>query len=736
MSGEPQIAAGIEQTLTGMPAGTANVHEHLVRHLDLHTASLMRLRQEFRRCSEELSATIASAFNGCRALGEFEAPSIDAEMLRRSFEREGEPHDRFDAEVFARFSGPAEGTYLQYDRSTGKQLAAAKVYSYWGKTTRDCGRYVQKITGSRTTYVDPDKVTDLRQANADITVNVFQPETGIVSIAFTPEAAIREVPAIGYQIGSDQLIWINQEMRLHSEPLEENVYLISLEWTDVLGRKRCFLIVAIRFEIDFRESRARPRSIIWKLRYEKRDLTVLGPGGPCSRFQEGNRPSLAAPPLAPASVSSLPDLNAGTYPFAAVQNLLDQAAYFNMFSSPEARSCTKTLISGSGPSEIIGFKMREQLRRFQIVMSSDRSRFKVMDLTGEPVGTLSSRWMLAPEDFHELPGREPPPTRLDASRAQRFVMLDGHGQLGSHEDGFYGFGTGSTFPVMINGSPELLVAAVGSITAGLGKLNGCEGTYTYCGSLSPESGFTGNVLLRVPDPEGRLRTDSTLSDIEECLCREPGVWYLLLRGQKADRSWKTTYTFGPDGQPNGFGLEQELRVVDLECTSHGHRGLRGSQRVGEVIGRMTSHVFLNLLNPGAPGTVSAPIVFQSRNNFILTNNAGRVLGSFVAEGGEGRSFHTGLASSPRLSALRFGAFQKVTAGTGIFSGLEGLLTDNSIASLSPHVTSTLYVVRFCDPTSKCQMAVSGRSSNAYSVNLWNEEGQRLKGFAFKCPERE
>jgi hypothetical protein len=728
MSREPQIEAGVERS--SMPAG--GVHEYLVHHLDQHMGTLMRLRREFRQCSEALSATIASAFNGCRTLGEFEAPSLDFEMLRSSFERWEALNDRFEADVFDRFSGPAEGTYFRYNLSTGKQLASTKVYSYWGKTAGDCGRFVQKITGSRTTYVDPETVTDLSQATGDITVNVFRPDVGIVSIAFTPDTAIREVPAIGYQVGSDQLIWINQEMRRHLEPLEENVYLVSLEWSDVLERKPCFLIVAIRFEINFQESRARPRNTIWKLRYEKRDLTALGT---CPRFQEGNRPHSAGPRLAGASVS-LPDLNAGAYPFTTAQNLLDQTAYFNMFSSPEARSCTKTLISGDSPAEIIGFNMREQLRRFQVAVSSDCSRFKVTDRVGEPVGSMSSRWMLAPEDFHELPGREPSPTRLDASRAQRFVMLDGHGQLGPREDGFYGFGTGSTFPVTINGSPQLLVAAVGSISAGLGKFDGCEGTYTYCGSLSPESGFTGNVLLRVPDPEGRFRTDSTLSDMEECLCREPGVWYLLFRGQKADRSWKTRYTFGADGQPNGFRLEQELRVLDLEFTSHGHRGLRTSQRMGEVIGRMTSHVFLNLINPGAAGTVSAPITFQSRNEFALTTSGGRVLGSFVAEGGEGRSFRTGFGNSSRLPTLRFGAFQKITAGTGIFSGLEGLLTDNSIASLSPHVTSTLYVVRFCDPTSKCQIAVSGRSSSSCSVRLRDEEGQRIEGFAVKCPERQ
>src|ERR1700716_570698 len=144
-----------------------------------------------------------------------------------------------------------------------------------------------------------------------------------------------------------------------------------------------------------------------------------------------------------------------------------------------------------------------------------------------------------------------------------------------------------------------------------------------CWCLSPESGFTGNLILRVVDPDARLSTDSAVPNIEQCLCGEPGGWYLLFRGQKKGSSQKTTYTFGADGQPNGFRLDQQLREISLEATSHGHRGLRAAQRIGPVIGSMTSQVFLNLLNPGAAGTVTAPISFSSRNEFRLTGNDGR-----------------------------------------------------------------------------------------------------------------
>ena len=51
----------------------------------------------------------------------------------------------------------------------------------------------------------------------------------------------------------------------------------------------------------------------------------------------------------PSPPSSLPDINAETYPFEVVQHLLDQAAYFNMFSIPEVER-SNTAIHRTGQS--------------------------------------------------------------------------------------------------------------------------------------------------------------------------------------------------------------------------------------------------------------------------------------------------------------------------------------------------------------------------------------------------
>ena len=112
---------------------------------------------------------------------------------------------------------------------------------------------------------------------------------------------------------------------------------------------------------------------------------------------------------------------------------------------------------------------------------------------------------------------------------------------------------------------------------------------------------------------------------------------------------------------------------------------------------MTSEIDFNLLNPGAPGTPLAPIPFAAVNRFTLVDASGRTVGTFVGDGGEGRTFTMEVDGAPGQKGLRFGGFGPLREGTGCFEGVRGLMTDNSVVGLAPHVTSTLYVLRIEDP---------------------------------------
>src|SRR5205085_7544399 len=141
-----------------------------------------------------------------------------------------------------------------------------------------------------------------------------------------------------------------------------------------------------------------------------------------------------------------PSAAAGAYSPEALQRLVDRAAYFNAFSLPDEKESVVAIRGGGNNGDIIGFRVREDLRRFAVSVQPPTADggLKASNAVGESYGKFNHRWVLAPDDFVASPGREPPPTALDPSRSQRFVMLDGVCTFGGGKDGFRGFGAGKT----------------------------------------------------------------------------------------------------------------------------------------------------------------------------------------------------------------------------------------------------------------------------------------------------
>lgn len=411
--------------------------------------------------------------------------------------------------------------------------------------------------------------------------------------------------------------------------------------------------------------------------------------------------------------ATLPDINAETYPFDMVMHLLDEAAYFTMFSIP-TRGQSRTILPSGSSHGPIGIDVREALHRFSItVQPPSRDGLNVNNTVGEKLAYFEHRWMFAPDGFAALPQREPPGTVFDPSRSQRFVMLDSVCKFENGEDGFHGFGTGRTFPVPADGQSQVLAGAVGNIMEGWGKFRGLVGTYTYCGSISPEVGFTGSFLCRVMDPEGVLRTQKSLPEIQRVESPEQDVAYVLFRGQKRDRSDKTLYIFGNTGSVDGLELHPQIRLFHLDCAIDGRGRLLSTASVGPVVGRMPAWIFFNVLNPGAPGSATAPIRFKDYDDYIFTDRYGATIGSFGfdggagrrlglidEDGGEGQAFTLKLAGAPGQQALRFGGFGPVVNGKEKFKDLRGLTCHNSVVGIAPHALSTSFIARINDPEHK------------------------------------
>jgi hypothetical protein len=387
---------------------------------------------------------------------------------------------------------------------------------------------------------------------------------------------------------------------------------------------------------------------------------------------------------------AVPDINAETYPFAVVQQLLDQAAFFTLYST--SAHCTP-LVTNNG-RRLRGFQIVEELCRFAIRMEmpSARNVLRVSNAVGEPVARFSHRWLIAPDTFVARPGVEPPPCAFDPSRAQRFVMLDSVFVLTGDTDCFRGFGTGLTAPL---GSGEMVAAAaVGTIVDGDGRFRGRDGTYTYCGTLSP-SGYRGSLLLRVMDPLEAFAAEGPLSGHCSGDSPESNATYVLIAGHKKGPQSRSGYIM-KDGAVVGLDVEQQLRLFTTDCGPGPSGDLRCTNQLGPVVGTMRALISFNLLNPGAPGTAVAPIPFTSRNEYAITGVDGRPLGAFDADGLEGRTFNLTLSGAPGQRALRFGGFGPLVNGRGPFKGIRGQMTDNSVVGVAPHALATAYLFRIAD----------------------------------------
>lgn len=399
-----------------------------------------------------------------------------------------------------------------------------------------------------------------------------------------------------------------------------------------------------------------------------------------------------------------PDINAETYPFDVVLANLDRAAYFHFHSTGEPGETEE--IRGER-MQTTGVRIHQPMRRFDTPLAAPPSYpgVKASNLVGETLASFDDRWLFMPRNYHARPGEPAPEEAFDPSCSQRFVMQGGLCRFRGGVDGFHGFGSGMTYPSLEGGRQALQAGAVGTLTSGFGRFQGLIGSYTCIGNLSCERGFTGSVLLRVMDPEGRLSADFALPPLRPRPMPESHVTYLVFRGQKRNRDQKTGFLFGLAGDIIGLRVNQQLRLIHIDAAC-GQRGRpRAAVDFGPVIGEMSANIRFNLTNPGAPGTDDAPIPFQSANTFTFYDGRGGVLGSIEADGGEGRTFRLSLPGAPRQAALRFGAFQPLLRGAGWFQGVEGMMTDNSAVGISPHAIATFYVLRIYDPRGKYRSAL-------------------------------
>lgn len=404
------------------------------------------------------------------------------------------------------------------------------------------------------------------------------------------------------------------------------------------------------------------------------------------------------------------------YSHDEIQRLVDQAASFNMFVTPDSRTPVSATGAAGSAGACIGMEGHGTIHRFDIDLDlpTAGNGVRAANRLSRAAGSMEYRWLILPHDFAARPDREPPPAILNPSVSQRFAMQSVTVKFGDGRDGFRAFGTGRTFPMMVREKPQLAVAAVGVFTAAFGKLKGCEGNFTMCGQLTTTEGFLGHMMVRIPDPGGRLRTTADLMPAEGGPDPDPATTFLTWIAQKGHGpDQENTASMTPDGELRGLNIPVQLKRVQVGFVPEDATGVRCAElRTFEVIGREIGFGKESVPRTSASGTPLTPFQFEGVSRYSFYDPDGRTIGAFTANVLEGRSMQMQLPQAPDQPALRFGYFGPIIEGFGCFRGAQGFLYGAAGSVFAPppfdHVISNMYVARISDPDGRFRTAAVQR----------------------------
>ena len=415
-----------------------------------------------------------------------------------------------------------------------------------------------------------------------------------------------------------------------------------------------------------------------------------------------------------------PGVDPETYRIEEVTRLLKSAAYYPIFNMPNPAMPNKPiLLLPNVEFLMIAVEVQEQLHRFEVRVSNSSGGLKGAKAVGEPVATVHIRWTPAPGDFQAAPNRLPPVTILNPFVSQRFCTLDG--QLNFIQPGKTGvraFGAGRTFPATENGSSVLRIGAAIQILDGLGDFQGLAGGMVINGYIQPPHNLALNLLIRLMDPDGKLKSHSAIPPMPPQPDPDPNAVFMYFLGEP-DPNAPVQLNVSPQGAILGSQVTELLRLVQIGFDP---ATARSSTVEGPVVGSVKATLLFNppagipgsqiqaFFDPGNPRDVTP--IQTTGGVFSFSNKDGRPLGTVAANMVEGRAFRTMLQGAP-MPVFRFVGFGPIEGGSGYFAGADGMMTMNSAISMFPRTLSNLYMLRFYDP--------SGRFRET-AAKAWSGEG--------------
>ncbi len=379
-----------------------------------------------------------------------------------------------------------------------------------------------------------------------------------------------------------------------------------------------------------------------------------------------------------------------------VQRVLEQATYFVVFSVPDPQSLSKPtlllpFVSPQAFPTIYEIAITEAPRRLQITVpppTPESGLRTVKRISQRQVADQTLSMSVAPNNFQSGPGRLPPPTLLLPFLSQRFWMYNGHfafrDGLGT---GFRAIAGGRFFPA---GSQEVWIGGAAEIVQGLGQLQGFVGNLAICGLTAPPADFWNAFLFRFVDPTGELTAPALPPVVSQE--PDPDTSDSALIPLAADLEPGSPVTIEPvpgNGNLQRIGLTERLRLVDTNFDV-GPGLLKAHKVLGPVVGtRRTTLVF------DPTSTTDTIPMFSTGSEFTFYADGDKQIGTLQVDLAEARCFPT---SSQQLQQpfFRFVGFGPLGAGSGQFTGAEGMLVVNGALSLSPPALSSMYLLRIRD----------------------------------------
>jgi hypothetical protein len=375
-----------------------------------------------------------------------------------------------------------------------------------------------------------------------------------------------------------------------------------------------------------------------------------------------------------------------------VQGLVKQSAFISLYAVDNPDQPDVPIPDPSNPKAFVGLNVHDVPHRWDVTVhepTGDQG-LRVSKTVAKASSALNLNWMVIPDDFEAAPGKYPPPVALDFTKSQRFSMLDGDFLFGGN-DHYHGFGAGRTFPAMEGGKPVLRLGAVATLVEGFGKFKGKTGLYAIQGWITPPNGLGLNYLSRIIDTDSIFLTDQELPPMEPIPDPDPNATFMTFLGEN-----------DPTQPPSSVSttVREQLRLIHIGNTVGGSDGIFSNVKIGQVVGARTADFVFNPFDLSRNGTIQSPYPFTTENTaFSFFDAKGESLGGFKSNVTEGRAVTFPVAGSP-IPAFRIAGFGAIKDGTGQFSGMEGMVTVNSITSLKHHVTSEVFMIRLYDPEGK------------------------------------